>query len=54
MTYGSKTPMIFDHLADRNLAAYRNILTPAKSRFEPGKRKFVVRDYVFRNAWSPG
>ena len=38
MTYGTKTPMIFDHLADRNLAAYRNILTPAKSRFEPGKR----------------
>ena len=38
MTYGTKTPMTFDHLADRNLAAYRNILTPAKSRFEPGKR----------------
>jgi beta-ureidopropionase len=38
MTYGTKTPMTFDHLVDRNLAAYRNILTPAKSRFEPGKR----------------
>ena len=41
MTYGTKSPMIFDHLADRNLAAYRNILTPAKSRFEPGS---VIRD----------
>ena len=39
MTYGTKTPMTFDHLADRNLDAYRNILTPAKSRFEPGKRQ---------------
>lgn len=39
MTYGAKTPMVFDHLADRNLAAYRNILTPAKSRFEPAKRQ---------------
>jgi predicted amidohydrolase len=38
MTYGTKSPMIFDHLADRNLAAYGNILTPARSRFEPGKR----------------
>jgi len=37
MTYGTKSPMIFDHLADRNLDAYRNILTPARSRFEPGK-----------------
>ena len=24
MTYGTKSPMIFDHLTDRNLAAYRN------------------------------
>jgi len=38
MTCCTKTPMTFDHLADRNLAAYRSILTPAKSRFEPGKR----------------
>ena len=38
MTYGAKTPMTFDHLQDRNLAAYRNILTPARSRFEPAKR----------------
>ncbi len=38
ITYGANTPMIFDHLADRNLATYRDILTPARSRFEPGKR----------------
>jgi len=30
--------MIFDHLQDRNLAAYANILTPAMSRFEPARR----------------
>jgi hypothetical protein len=30
--------MIFDHLEDRNLAAYRDILTPARSRFEPARR----------------
>ena len=35
---GSKTPMKFDHLQDRNLAAYENILTPARSRFEPAQR----------------
>jgi predicted amidohydrolase len=38
VTYGARTPMIFDHLQDRNLAAYRDILTPARSRFEPAKR----------------
>lgn len=38
LTYGAATPMTFDHLQDRNLTAYRNILTPAKSRFEPAKR----------------
>jgi len=37
ITYGATSPMIFDHLADRNLAAYRNILTPARSGFEPAK-----------------
>jgi hypothetical protein len=30
--------MIFDHLQDRNLAAYENVLTKARSRFEPAKR----------------
>jgi predicted amidohydrolase len=38
VTYGARTPMIFDHLEDRNLAAYGEILTPARSRFEPAKR----------------
>jgi len=38
VTYGARTPMIFDHLEDRNLAAYGDILTPARSRFEPGRR----------------
>jgi predicted amidohydrolase len=38
VTYGARTPMIFDHLEDRNLAAYREILTPARSRFEPARR----------------
>jgi beta-ureidopropionase len=38
ITYGANTPMIFDHLRDRNLAAYENILTPARSRFEPARR----------------
>ena len=38
VTYGARTPMIFDHLEDRNLAAYGDILTPARSRFEPAKR----------------
>ncbi len=39
ITYGAHSPMIFDHLQDRNLAAYRNILTPARSRFEPARRE---------------
>lgn len=38
ITYGAKSPMIFDHLQDRNLSAYENILTPARSRFEPARR----------------
>lgn len=38
ITYGANSPMIFDHLEDRNLAAYENILTPARSRFEPARR----------------
>jgi predicted amidohydrolase len=38
ITYGANSPMIFDHLQDRNLTAYRNILTLAKSRFEPARR----------------
>jgi len=38
VTYGSDSPMIFDHLQDRNLAAYRGILEPARSAFEPARR----------------
>jgi len=30
--------MIFDHLEDRNLTAYEDILTPARSRFERAPR----------------
>jgi beta-ureidopropionase len=38
ITYGAASPMIFDHLQDRNLTAYRDILKPGRSRFEPAKR----------------
>ena len=38
VTYGARSPMIFDHLEDRNLKAYEGILTDAKSRFEPAMR----------------
>jgi hypothetical protein len=30
--------MIFDHLEDRNLEVYKDILKEAKSPFEPAKR----------------
>jgi predicted amidohydrolase len=38
VTYGSTAPMIFDHLQDRNLTAYRDVLTEARSPFEPARR----------------
>jgi len=38
VTWGSKSPQTFDHLQDRNLALYEEILKEARSRFEPGKR----------------
>jgi len=38
ITYGAESPMIFDHLQDRNLATYEGILAPARSRFEPARR----------------
>lgn len=38
ISYGSVSPMIFEHLEDRNLAAYGDVLTPARSRFEPARR----------------
>jgi predicted amidohydrolase len=38
VTYGSNSPMIFDHLEDRNLEVYKDILKEAKSPFEPANR----------------
>ncbi|HUW15180.1 MAG TPA: carbon-nitrogen hydrolase family protein [Anaerolineae bacterium] len=38
VTWGSKSPQVFDHLEDRNLALYEEILQEARSRFEPGRR----------------
>ena len=38
ITWGSKSLQTFDHLEDRNLALYQDILKEARARFEPGKR----------------
>ncbi len=38
VTWGSKSPQVFDHLQDRNLELYREALGKARSRFEPGER----------------
>jgi predicted amidohydrolase len=38
VTWGSKNLQVFDHLQDRNLELYKEILKEAHSRFEPGKR----------------
>jgi predicted amidohydrolase len=38
VTQGSKSLQVFDHLQDRNLALYQEILLEARSRFEPGQR----------------
>jgi predicted amidohydrolase len=38
ITWGSKSLQTFDHLEDRNLELYEEILQEARSRFEPGKR----------------
>jgi len=38
VTYGARTPMIFDHLEDRNIGVYKDILKEGKSSFEPAKR----------------
>jgi predicted amidohydrolase len=38
ITWGSHSPQNFDHLEDRNIALYQEILKEARSRFEPGKR----------------
>lgn len=36
--YGSHSPMLFDHLQDRNVAAYEGILGRGQSPFEPSRR----------------
>jgi predicted amidohydrolase len=38
VTWGSKSRQYFDHLEDRNLGLYEEILKEARSRFEIGKR----------------
>ncbi len=38
VTTGSKSEQVFDHLEDRNLELYEEILREARSRFEPGRR----------------
>ena len=38
ITWGSKSLQNFDHLEDRNLKLYEEILKEARSRFEPGIR----------------
>jgi predicted amidohydrolase len=38
ISYGTKSPMIFDHLEDRNIRAYEGILNEGKSSFEPARR----------------
>ncbi|MCL2699717.1 MAG: carbon-nitrogen hydrolase family protein [Defluviitaleaceae bacterium] len=38
ITYGSKAPMMFDHLEDRNVSVYKEILQEGKSSFEPYRR----------------
>jgi len=38
VSWGTQSPMIFDHLEDRNVALYRDLLKEAKSPFEPFKR----------------
>lgn len=38
VSHGTKSPMIFDHMEDRNLNVYKDILTEAKCPFEPFRR----------------
>ncbi len=38
VSWGTTSPMIFDHLEDRNVALYGDLLKEAKSPFEPFKR----------------
>jgi hypothetical protein len=45
VTWGSKSLQTFDHLEDRNLELYEEILKESRSRFELGKRIPRNRDY---------
>lgn len=38
VTTGSTSPMIFDHIEDRNVKVYQSILQEGQSAFEPSKR----------------
>jgi len=38
VSYGTKSPMVFDHLEDRNVGVYQGILAEGKSSFEPSRR----------------
>jgi predicted amidohydrolase len=38
MSCGTKSPMTFDHLEDRNVQTYEGILKEGKSNFEPARR----------------
>ncbi len=38
VTWGSKSPMTFDHLEDRNIHLYGDLLKEAKSPFDPSER----------------
>jgi len=40
VTWGSRSPQVFDHLQDRNLPVYEGMLEKARSRFELGKRLY--------------
>lgn len=39
ISYGSHSPMLFDHLEDRNVKSYtKDLFAPARSSFEPARR----------------
>lgn len=38
VSFGTNTPMIFDHIEDRNIGVYKNILKEGKCPFEPARR----------------
>ncbi|MFZ5967564.1 MAG: carbon-nitrogen hydrolase family protein [Bacillota bacterium] len=38
VSYGTKSPMIFDHIEDRNVKVYGEILNEGKCSFEPSRR----------------